>query len=224
MPAAASSRSRLRSCVVRCVLVLAGFGGSWARGDVPTLSASRAEHIVDFTRFAGQRIETNGPVDLGFGVIWSATHDGWLGDMSFGLRANGYWDAGRLGFAGLNIENGSMLFQFAAPIGRVGAMVNYAPYGGQGPIPTIEALDALGHIIDSMSVDVSTPNGVNEGRFMGFEHESADIYAFRFRARFGVLDDLRWARDGRGIIPAPSSLVSLGVVFLGCVGRRRRSP
>jgi len=223
MPVAAWFRSRPRHCLALCGLVCAGAFASWARADVPTLTASQAEHVVDFSRFAGQRTETNGPVDLGFGVIWSATHDGWLGDMSFGLRANGYWDAGRVGFAGLNIENGAMLFQFAAPVGHVGALVNYAPYNGQGPLPTIEALDARGHVIDSMSVDVSTPNGVNEGRYLGFEHESADIFAFRYRARFGVLDDLRWARDGRGIIPSPSSLVSLGVVFAGFGHRRRRS-
>ena len=143
--------------------------------------------------------------------------------MSFGLRANGYWNADRVGFAGLNAADSAMLFQFAQPIARVGALVNYAPLSGQGPIPTIEALDAMGHVFDSISADIRTPDGVNEGQFLGFEHEAADIFAFRYRARYGVLDDLAWARDGSGIIPAPASLMGLGVVVLGCARRGRRS-
>lgn len=187
-------------------------------------SARTRERVIDFRQFKGQRLETNGPLDLGFGVDWSALQDGWIGDMSFGLRANGFWNDGREGFAGLNAATSAMLFTFDDPVNRIGAFVNYAPLTGQGPIPTIEALDELGRVIDSMSVDIRTPNGVNDGEFLGFVHETDDIFAFRYRARYGVLDDLTWSRTGhRGIIPAPSSLSTLGVVLLGFGRRRRRA-
>jgi len=205
-----------------CGLVLAATCASQAGAGPTYTAASKVVHVVDFSGFAGRRLETNGPLDLGSGVIWSALQDGWVGDMSFGLRDNGYWDARRVGFAGLNAADSAMIFQFARPVAQVGALVNYAPHSGQGPIPTIEALDALGHAFDSISLDISTPNGVNEGRFLGFEHETPDIFAFRYRARYGVLDDLTWVRDASGFIPAPPSLLGLGVVFLVCAGRRRR--
>lgn len=223
MPAAAPSQTRVRCLAALCGLLLAATCASQAGAEPTYTAASKQVHVVDFSNLAGQFVETNGPIDLGGGVIWSAWQDGWVGDMSFGLRANGYWDAGRVGFAGLNADNSAMVFQFESPIARVGALVNYAPLNGQGPVPTIEALDAWGRVFDSISLDVSTPNGVNEGQFLGFDHGVADIFAFRYRARYGVLDDLTWCRDGSGFIPAPSSLVSLGVVFLGCARRRRRS-
>ncbi|MCC6909479.1 MAG: PEP-CTERM sorting domain-containing protein [Phycisphaerales bacterium] len=175
---------------------------------------------IDFTDFVGRSVQTNGPVDLGQGVTWSVTSEGWIGDMPFGLRTNGYWDSGRAGFAGLNIDNSAMLFEFDAPVASVGAFVNYAPVTGQGPIPTIEALDRFGRVFDSFTLDVRTPNAVNDGQFLGFEHESNDIHSFRYRARYGVLDDLEWSR--RGLIPAPSSLAMLAVGALGFARRRRR--
>ncbi len=184
-----------------------------------------SEQVVDFHQFIGQRIPTNGPINLEFGITWTASDEGWVGDMPFGLRTNGFWDEGRQGFAGLNASNSAMLFTFEEPVGRIGAFVNYAPLQGQGPLPTIEALDRAGRIIDAYTVDIRTPNGVNEGRFIGFEHETDDIYAFRYRARYGVLDDLTWSRIGGGIIPAPSCLAALAVFAVGSRrprGRRAR--
>lgn len=180
-----------------------------------------SEQIIDFHQFIGQRLQTNGPIDLGSGITWSAWSEGWVGDMPFGLRTNGYWDGGRQGFAGLNAGESAMIFTFEEPVGRVGAFVNYAPLQGQGPLPTIEALDRTGRIIDSYTIDIRTPNGVNEGQFLGFEHEVDDIHAFRYRARYGVLDDLTWSRRGRGIIPAPSSIAVVGLAAAG-LGRRRK--
>lgn len=193
---------------------------SAALGQVPYHAASsNRPGAIDFSEFVGRSIQTNGPLDLGQGVIWSATSEGWVGDMPFGLRTNGYWDSGRVGFAGLNIENSSMLFDFDSPVSRVGAFVNYAPLTGQGPIPTIEAIDRFGNVIDSVTLDVRTPNAVNDGQYLGFDHERNDIFAFRYRARFGVLDDLEWSR--RGLIPAPSSLVVLAAGAFGFARRRR---
>ncbi|GEM_PF-5646112 len=195
-----------------------------ARAQNPWGSARTRQQVIDFSQFKGQRLETNGPLDVGFGVVWTALQDGWVGDMSFGLRTNGFWNGGREGFAGLNAANSAMLFTFDDPVNRIMAFVNYAPLTGQGSIPTIEALDVRGRVIDSVTVDIRTPNGVNDGEFLSFEHETDDIFAFRYRARYGVLDDLTWSRTGhRGIIPGPSSLSALGVVFLGFGCRRRRA-
>ena len=208
-----------------CLLLAAcatGFPcGSATAQPVPSVRPER-DFIIDFHQFIGQRVQTNGPVELARGVVWSAWRDGWVGDMPFGLRTNGIWDGGRQGFAALNAADSAMTFVFADPVRRIGAFVNYAPYLGQGPFPTIEALDRYGAVIDVLSTDIRTPNGVNEGRFLGFEHEMDDIYAFRYRARFGVLDDLTWTRSGGGFIPMPSSLTMLGLAGLLVTRRRPR--
>lgn len=215
----------VRASAKRVACLLACLALGWAADatalaqPVPAISFEQGS-VVDFRQFIGQRTQTNGPVQVGPGIVWSALRDGWVGDMPFGLRTNGYWDAGREGFAALNASDSAMLFNFADPVSHVGAFVNYAPYLGQGPLPTIEALDARGAVIDSLTLDIQTPNGVNEGRFLGFEHEVDDIFAFRYRARFGVLDDLAWRRE-RGIIPAPSALAALSWLGLAVAGRRR---
>lgn len=212
-----------RAALTAVVVTAAGATSALAQQQVSILPGG--VHVVDFNQFIGQRLETNGPIDLGSGVTWSAWSEAWVGDMAFGLRSNGYWNSGRMGFVGLNTHDSAMVFTFEEPVSAVGAFVNYAPLVGQGPIPTIEALDASGRIIDSLSLDIRTPNGVNDGGFLGFEHESNDIFTFRFRARYGVLDDLTWLRrDGRGIIPAPSALALLGGALLGCAPLCRRRP
>ncbi len=210
-----------RCCRVLVSMALAGAAGAPALAQpVPAVSFERGS-IVDFRQFIGQRTQTNGPVQVGPGIVWSALREGWIGDMPFGLRTNGYWDEGREGFAALNSSDSAMLFTFAEPVGEVGAFVNYAPYLGQGPLPTIEALDRRGAVIESLTLDIQTPNGVNEGRFLGFERERNDIFAFRYRARFGVLDDLTWVRR-EGFIPAPPALAALAWIGLAAIGRRPR--
>ena len=172
--------------------------------------------VNDFSMFDGHLIQEDGPVDLGDGVVWTADYEGWIGDMAFGLRDNGVWNWDRVGFAGLNASDSFMVFTFDAPVNAVGGLVNYAPFQDFGPIPTLEALDADGNVIERFAMDVRTPGEVNAGQFIGIVRESADIYALRFIARFGVLDDFTYH------VPVPSAAAMLAVTGTIMLGRRRR--
>lgn len=173
--------------------------------------------VIDFTSFDDQLIKTNGPVAIGEGVTWTAASEGWIGDMAFGLRTNGYWDWDMVGYVALNTSQSYMTITFDHPVSAVGGFVNYAPLEGFGPKPTIEALDGSGQILERFTMDVQTPGERNAGQFMGFIRENADIHQFRYVARYGVLDDLRFSND---LIPTPGAGFLLGLCGLALMGRR----
>jgi len=177
--------------------------------------------VNDFSMFDGVLFESNGPFDLGDGVTWSAETDGWIGDMAFGLRDNGYWDWDRVGYVALNTSYSSMLFTFDDPVESVGGYVNYAPLEGFGPMPLIEAFDEDGHLLETYTMDVYTPGLRNNGQFMGFSRDEADIYSFRFTARYGVLDDLTYSGS---LVPGPSTMALLALAGLSWFGHRRQRP
>ncbi len=174
--------------------------------DIILDSAEMPEDTVvnDFTSFDNELFETNGPVMLMDGVVWTAESDGWIGDMAFGLRDNGVWNKESESFAALNGSASSMIFAFPQLMSAVGGFVNYAPLDGFGSIPTIYALDINGHTLESFEMDIQTPGGVNEGQFMGFVRDDADIAFLKFEARFGVLDNFSYYGPQ---LPAPTSLI-----------------
>lgn len=205
------SRSILATGVVMC-------GTTLAEADVVTNAWDMPEGstVYDFSDIEGFE-ETNNATNLGnHGITWTASNDGWIGDMAFGLRQNGHWDWDMEGYVGLNEADASMTFTFDAPVSAIGGFVNYAPLEGFGPIPTIEAYDAKGELLESFSMDVQTPGGVNEGQFMGFIRGANEIASLRFTARYGVLDMLTF---NRMTVPAPSAIMVL--IGAGLVMRRR---
>lgn len=201
-------------------MVAVACGASHLRADVVTTPWEMPESstVYDFSDLEGFE-ESNGPVELVEGITWEASHDGWIGDMAFGLRLNGHWNWDMEGYVGLNETDAYMTFTFENPVSSVGGFVNYAPLEGFGPIPTIEAFDSKGELLESFSMDVQTPDGVNEGQFMGFIRQANEIASLRFTARYGVLDTLTFDRM---TIPAPSALMLMlgGGLFLR--GRRGR--
>lgn len=181
-------------------------------------------HEIDFSQYIGRMEFTNGPVDLGQGVTWSATSEGVIGDMFFGLRTNGMWNTQRAGFAALDIEQSAMLFTFDRPYQWVSAFVNYAPFSQDDPIPTLIVFDEHAQVIGSISMDVRTPNGVNDGATLALEMAAPRIYSVRYSARFGVLDDFMFGEFERpGFIPAPGAWTLLAAPFLFAGRARRRS-
>lgn len=178
--------------------------------------------INNFSNYEDELYQTNGPMSVGDGVIWTAEHDGWIGDMAFGLRENGYWDWDRVGYTALNAAYSSMLFTFDKPIQFVGGLVNYAPHEYYKVDPKIEVLGIDGKVLESFSMDIKTPGEKNTGQFMGILRNQADIAAFRYIARYGVLDNLTYAES---VIPEPSTytmlFVCLPIVIL--VLTRRKS-
>lgn len=183
-------RSGWQVLVLGTALLWATAFGASVKADVDSVSVlPGGTHVIDFSRFMGDVFFTNGPVDLGQGVTWTASHEGMLGDMAFGLRANGYWDAGQQGYAALDAPDASMLFVFDRDYYWVTAFANYAPFREGDPIPTLIAYDADWNVIDIDAQVVRTPNGVNEGGTLMVEAEFPQIRAVRFSARYGVIDD-----------------------------------
>ncbi|MBL1218029.1 MAG: hypothetical protein D8M59_11105 [Planctomycetes bacterium] len=220
------SKNRISSCLTPMRLISAAALPLWGVSLSGTALADvvlepdalpGVVRTVDFSSFDNQLIETNGPLDIGEGVLWEAGLEGWIGDMAFGLRNNGYWDWDQVGYVALNTSQSHMLMTFEHPVSAAGGFVNYAPLEGFGPMPTIEAVGTSGEVLERFTMDVQTPGKRNAGQFMGFVREEADIYQLRYIARFGVLDDLRFSEE---LVPAPGAGALLGFCGLTLMARR----
>ena len=126
----------------------------------------------------GDFVFTDGPVTLTSGAIWTSTFgNSIIGDVNvdykYGLKDNGYWDSGRNGFTGLNIDSGSMTFSFESDVNYVGGFINY--YSSSSNI-LIEALGRDNSVLESYALDllapISTFNGINDGDFRGISRET----------------------------------------------------
>ncbi|MFG0331352.1 MAG: hypothetical protein ACF8PN_15805 [Phycisphaerales bacterium] len=171
---------------------------------------------IDFREFIGAIEFTNGPIEIGAGVHWSASAAGAVGDLAVGLRDNGVWDRERKAFAAVNAPDAWMEIHFDEPVSGVIAFVNYAPLAGSA-LPAVEAISADGRVLERFSTTISTPGGVNEGQYLGFNRATADIVLLRYSARYGVLDNLSYTR---GPEPTPAAALML----IGMVVVVRRAP
>lgn len=198
-----------------------GFGSATHADLVQSAGEIPAATVIDFSEFSGSFLFTAGPVQIGgpvgLDIEWSSSNvNAVIGDGQYGLVDNGNWTAGRNGYTGLNIADGSMTFQFNdAPVAGVGGFMNYAApnYGSA----IIEALDQGGAILESYDIlalaPISTPGGTDEGAFRGIVRPQADIYAFRLLNAFDVLDDLTFTNVPTGP-PEPVPTLSTWALIL----------
>ena len=129
------------------------------------------------------------------GFTWTSTYsDSIYGDKGgYGLNANGEWD--NLVYVGLNNATGSMRFTFDSTVSQVLAFINYAPGTGT---PSIAIYDQSNNLIESKTLNISTPGGVDEGQKIGFKQASAIIKYFELSNAYIVATDLMvlWGLSG----------------------------
>ena len=181
-------------------LIVAAMCYSSANAEVITSIDSAATSLG----ITSSNLYTNGPVSEN-GFTWTSTATnsvyGWTG--GYGLNNNGSWD--NFVHVGLNSSTGSMTFAFDDPVSEVLAFINYAPLTG---IPSIAIYDALGDLIESTTLNISTPNGLNAGETWGFKQAAATIKYFELSNAFIVATDLMvlWGLAGPTAIDTLASM------------------
>jgi len=188
--------------------------------------------VIDFSEFTGGWQYTAGPVQignpLGRNIEWSSTYSSSvIGDGGYGLDGNGNWTSARVGYTGVNTNQGSMTFRFNdAPVSAVGGFVNYAVPAYAAAL--IEALDQNGVVLESYDLNalapISTPNATDAGAFRGIARASADIYALRVSNGYVVLDDLAFSSVPPVPVPTLSAwamVLLAGLLGLLALARRR---
>lgn len=159
---------------------------------------------------------------VGEDVTMTSSNDGYvLGTNASSLGANGNW-TGSTGsapnaYAGIHRPQGSLLFAFPRGLSGVGAFVNFNPDTGDGVFSIISVYNDVGSFIESLTLDFSTPGGVNAGRFLGFTSALSNIHFFQLEGNAALLDNLTFSGlAAPGLPEAPSlALALLALLLLG---------
>lgn len=178
---------------------------------------------------------TAGPVDVGAevgaSVIFSSAPNARLGADEQSLGFNGLWGARTLGPTPTGEGNfvasqfvatrGEFGFTFAQAVSSVGAFFNqFQSTAATVNRLTFLAYDQFGNTIDVFTYSIDSDEfGYNEGQFLGFKHDQADIYGFGIADGTFVMDNLTYTAP----VPEPGTwaLMLAGLGLLGAAARRR---
>jgi hypothetical protein len=172
--------------------------------------------------FVGAAVLNFNP-DFALSAIGFPGADLLVGDPGvWSLGDNGIWSLGKE-FAGANSPVSALAITFTPGtfVSGVGAYINqFLPAVTSGTVVTLTALDADGFILESHGISVSTPDGVNEGPFLGIARAQADIAAFVVSGAYVVMDDLVYSNP----VPEPGTwaMLGTGLALMGFGLSRRR--
>lgn len=189
-------------------------------------SATFTGDVITFNEFDGQTVGSS--LDLGNGVTLTTTANAVVGQYAQDLGDNGLWSVigndnrdGTFLASAFTTTRGEIGFSFANPVSSVGAFVNqFQASGKTNNSLLVVAYDINGYVLESFSVHIDTDAfGYDEGKFLGFQRATADIYGFGFVDGSVVIDNVTTA------VPEPGTwgLMLAGLGVAGFVARRRRN-
>lgn len=190
--------------------------------------------VIDFNNFDGYilpQIEGGSLItslNLGSGVTLTTTPFSVVGQNAFDLDQNGLWTVignsnrdGNFLSTSFLLNNGAINFSFATPMQKVGIFANQSQSIGNNNSLQVLAYDINGNVLETFTNSIDTSvDGYDEGKFIGFERSSADIYGFGLANGSFVVDNLTITA-----IPEPETYAMLlaGLGFMGVAVRRRNA-
>ena len=161
-----------------------------------------------------------GPHTVTSNITWTSTETNSVYGYSgaYGLGSNGSWSSAST-FVGLNRDVGSMSFNFSSAVAGFGGLLNHVPNNGAA---SISAYDANGALLDSFTLNFTTPYATDAGQFFGFLSETANISRFTMTGGYIVGKDFIVVDDATDV-PEPAGLWLLGIGLIGAAAARRRS-
>jgi hypothetical protein len=132
---------------------------------------------------------------------------------TYGFNANGIWI--NLPMAGLNTSSGYMDFTFIdGPVPAVGGFLNWAPNTHIPNEMYIAALDAVGNVLESYSLNFNTGGGNNTGFDYFIQRSTADIATLRLGDSYVGIANFTFDDASRmAAVPGPLPLLGVGAAF-----------
>lgn len=207
-------------------------GATQAAGIVSPTATFTPQTLIDFDGYDGQQVTAGVPELLQGNAFFVSDVNAVLGANEQDLGGNGLWgarfDATPTGSGNFVSATGPVLFGFllSGPQAQVGAYLNLSQLldGPKNAQLTLTAYSAANQVLESFAYKVDTSiDSYNEGLFLGFARNQADIYSFGVTVSGGqslVLDNLHLSAAP---VPEPTSIamIAAGLAVVGGVARRR---
>ena len=197
------------------------------------VAAPTGSSVVDFSQFNSEWSfgVGAGPVAVGGlvgeSITWqSSFSSSVVGNGYYGLAGNGSWTPLRDGYVGLNSGDPNDYMDFVFDNGPVASVAGFINYSTLFEPAFVEIFGDVGQLLESIDLtavaEISTPGESVAGGFRGFSRASNDIYTFRVRGAYAVLDALSFLRSSASVAtPGELSLFAMGLFGLVFFHRRQ---